>query len=79
MGMMVIPGSKFGFQIDSVWVNGALVHTGLEGVRANGCYYCCVTTGVGGKSWVWQLSESGMQDLWPKGTGCIGMEVATVV
>lgn len=31
MGMMVIPGSKFIFQIDSVWVNGALVHTGLEG------------------------------------------------
>lgn len=31
MGMMVIPGSKRGFRIDSVWVNGALGLTGLEG------------------------------------------------
>lgn len=57
MGMMVIPGSKFGFRFDSVCLNGAFGHTELEGVRASKCYYCCVTTGIGGKFMVWQLSE----------------------
>lgn len=55
MGMMLIPNSKFVFRIESVWVSEVLGHTELEGVRARG-YYCCVPTGIGGKSRIWQLN-----------------------
>lgn len=41
-----------------------------DGVR--GITYHCMTTGIGGhRGLAIELSESGMQDLWPKDAGCV--------